>query len=76
MNNPFQQELLSRQNQVRTMLLNLQNGIDELSSNDLKWASIFNEFYNQHNLLTDRQRQVLENIYKRVFDSSSVISAP
>lgn len=67
MNNPFQLELLSRQNHVKVMLGDLQKGIDELSSNDLKWASIFTEFYNQHNLLTDRQRDVLASIYKRTF---------
>ena len=65
MSNPFQQELFTRQNNVFVMFNNLSDQLSSLQDSELKWISIFNEFYSSKEYLTDKQRDILVSIYDR-----------
>ena len=66
--NTFQIALLSRENQIKTMFNNLQHQLDTLKHNELKWTSIFFEFYSNNEYLTEAQRDVLEQIYNHTMN--------
>lgn len=67
----FQQVLISRENQLNTMFNNLQTQLNTMKDNELKWCSIFFEFYSSNEYLTNNQKDVLESIYNRVMNNQA-----
>ncbi len=50
---------------IRWQLKHLISQRDELSPNDLEWAIRMEESFKRKGFLTERETEVLENIYRR-----------